>query len=105
MRNASGMALTVAWLALLALAAASFALSSLSLGAAAAPVALAIAAVKAAVIALVFMELVAARYTHRAVLAVAVGFVALLVGLVLFDVRTRTPPPFTAPPARAVLGR
>ncbi|MEZ4409349.1 MAG: cytochrome C oxidase subunit IV family protein [Polyangiales bacterium] len=99
-RFASTRALTLAWLALVALAAGSLALSRVHLGAWGAPLAMGIAAVKAAVIALWFMELGRERFSSRGAVALAVGFVLLLAGFASLDVASRATPP-ARPPVRA----
>lgn len=71
----------------------SFALSYVDLGAAALPVALAIAAAKAALVGLVFMELVVEPLSIRLAICSALFMVALLVGLMAADVATRAEPP------------
>jgi cytochrome c oxidase subunit 4 len=81
------------WLALMALAAASFGLSFVDLGGATVPVALTIATLKALLVALFFMELLDQRFTNRAVLIAALAFVVLLASLMGADVLTRDPPP------------
>ena len=89
---------------LVALAALSFALSHVSLGAAALPIALAIAIAKAALVVHFFMELSDARAS--AILAFASGLLLLAILLVLAvaDVDTRAAPPLL-PPQRADLPR
>lgn len=77
--------------ALFVLWGASFGLSFLSLGAASLPLALAIAAVKAIVVALFFMELVAAKPSVVLTVAAAVVLAAILIGLMVADVVTREP--------------
>jgi cytochrome c oxidase subunit 4 len=71
----SGLALILTFLALLVLAGASWAAAALGTGTA---VALSIAALKAALIALIFMELTRAHSTDRVIALVAALFVILL---------------------------
>jgi cytochrome c oxidase subunit 4 len=94
-------ALLVTWLALMALAAASLALSFAPLGAWGIAVAMSIALGKAALVAIVFMELAVHRFTVRMVLAVVVVFIALLVGFMVADVTTRTVVPLEVPRGNA----
>ena len=75
--------------ALLALAAASFVLSEIDLGAGRVPVALAIAAVKAALVGFAFMELRREGGTVRLTIAAGVFMLVLMVGLASADVLTR----------------
>ena len=79
--------------ALLALWGLSLALSYVSLGAFALPVALAIAVVKAGLVIFMFMEL--ARESASMIYAFAIGLimVALLMAFVIADVLTRAPSP------------
>ena len=88
---------TVTFLALLALAIASFALSYVHTGALFAGanlvVALAIAAAKAVLVIAIFMELWHAKATSVLALGTALAFVSLLVGMTLAEKLTRTPPP------------
>lgn len=79
----------LAWLALVLLGALSFGLSFVSLGAWSLAIALAIASVKALLVVLVFMHLSEHHGSVRLWAAAGVGFVALLVGLMTFDVTTR----------------
>jgi cytochrome c oxidase subunit 4 len=83
----------VAGAALIALWAASFALSYVNLGAAALPVAIAIAAAKALLVFSIFMELVLEPVSVKLALAAALSMIALLVGLMATDVATRPSPP------------
>lgn len=92
---------TWTWLALLALAALSFWLSGLELGAWEMPAALAIAALKAVLVLLVFMELAASSFLPRFVIVVIVGWLALLISLMVLDVLTRQDPG-VRPPASGV---
>jgi hypothetical protein len=72
------------WLALVALATASLFVSGSSIA-----LSLAIAAVKAAIVAAIFMHLWGSRPVHRIVLITAVAFIVLLVLGVVADVGTR----------------
>lgn len=94
-------AFVLTWVALLVLAAASFALSFVHLGQLALPVALLIALAKAALVVMVFMELIAQPFTNRVVLVTAVAFVVLLAGLVAADVATRAREPLRPLPPSA----
>jgi cytochrome c oxidase subunit 4 len=76
-------------IALLALWASSWGLSTLDLGRWALTAALAIAVVKAALVALIFMELLHVRASVRVIAATALMMLALLVGLVVVDVVAR----------------
>jgi cytochrome c oxidase subunit 4 len=79
--------------ALFALWGLSFALSLLPLGAAALPVALGIAAVKAVLVALFFMELVAEGLVMKLPLLVAAALLAVLIGGLVADITGRDAPP------------
>jgi cytochrome c oxidase subunit 4 len=93
----SARALLLNFVALMALGALSLVLSFARLGDAGYVVALVIAVVKAALVALIFMELIVARFTVRIVLVTAVGFVCLLIAFMLTDVLLRTVPPLNPP--------
>jgi len=80
-------------LALLALSVLTLALSSLALGAWALPVALLIASSKAILVALFFMHLVEQPAVNAFVAITAVALVAVLVGLTVADVVTRSASP------------
>lgn len=82
---------------LLGLAALSFLLSFLALGAWETPIALLIAATKALGIGLWFMELRHARVSVRVAILGAISLFVLLVGLTTLDVFTRAPPPLLVP--------
>jgi cytochrome c oxidase subunit 4 len=86
--------------AVLLLWAASFALSYVPLGAAALPVAIAVAVVKAALVALFFMELVTARLSIKMTVLSACVLTLTLVGLMVADVVTRDKPVLAVPGAR-----
>lgn len=81
--------LVVALAALLVLTAASWALARVALGGAGVPVALAIAALKAAIVAGVFMEVHRASATVRITGLVTIGLIALLAAGSAGDVLTR----------------
>jgi len=85
------------WIALLVLAAATFGLSSLGLGAFHMPVALLIAGAKAALIALFFMHLSRERGSIPLALGVSIALLAILILFTTADVRTRETLP--RPPA------
>lgn len=85
------------WIALVALAAASFGLSYVHLGGAGTFVALAIAAAKVVLVALFFMELVRERFSVVATCLAALLCLATLMGFAVADVLTRAPPPLLKP--------
>jgi cytochrome c oxidase subunit 4 len=87
------------YVTLMALAGLSLGLSFVHLGAAGAPVALAIAGVKAALVGLVFMELLAQGASSRVVIAAAVFMLVLLATLTAADVLTRETPPMLPHPS------
>lgn len=77
--------------ALVALAALSFGLSRLDLGAAAVPVALGIASLKAAAIGWFYMHLREQRGGSRLTMVAALSLVAVLIVLVLLEAKDRAP--------------
>lgn len=77
----------------------SYFLSAFSLGAAALPVALAIAVTKAALVVAIFMELGSESLPMKLTVLAAVAFVALLVGFMVADVKTRDVPMLRVPGA------
>ena len=79
------------WLSLMTLTVATYALSTLSLGAAAEAISLAIAVAKTALVAAVFMELRASDYRVRLLASAGLAWLALLIGLTLADFFTRHP--------------
>ena len=79
-------------LVLLALFGLSLALSYFDLGRAALPVALTIAAVKAALVAWIFMELSKASASIRLAVVAATTLLAVLIGFVVTDLETRDAP-------------
>jgi cytochrome c oxidase subunit IV len=79
--------------ALFALWALSFLLSYVHLGAAALPVALGIAAVKAVLVILFFMELLAEGFAMKLPLVAAGALLAVLIGGLVADIAVRDPPP------------
>jgi cytochrome c oxidase subunit 4 len=79
----------VTWVALVLLAAATFGLSRLDLGAWNLPVALAIAVVKGLLVVAIFMHLLEHGTASRLFFAVAIGFIVLLVALTTLDITTR----------------
>jgi cytochrome c oxidase subunit 4 len=83
---------TRAALSLLALWGASWALSYADLGAWSLPVALAIAVAKAAIVVLVFMEILLEGTSVHATVLTGIGMIAILVFFMVADVRTRTVP-------------
>jgi cytochrome c oxidase subunit 4 len=82
-----------AWITLLLLTAASFALSYVHLGALNIPIAILIAGIKGTLVVLIFMELAVEKFTVKLTLVVSVLFVLLLVTLMAGDVVTRAAPP------------
>ena len=80
--------------ALLMLWGASFALSYVSLGGWALPVALAIAVAKALLVLLVFMELLHESLSMKLAILAAIALLLTLIGLMVADIVTRSPPPF-----------
>lgn len=89
MDTPGGRPIVIALLVLVALTAASYGISFVELGAAGAPLAIAIAAVKAGVVAVVFMELMRASPTARIVGIVTIAFIALLCAGTVSDVALR----------------
>jgi cytochrome c oxidase subunit 4 len=85
------------WAALVLLAATSFLLSMIHLGSFVVPVAIGIAAIKAALVAIVFMELAIQRASNRIAFVSAIVFITLLAGLTVVDVATRAREPVSMP--------
>ena len=85
----------IVWIALLALTATSYALSTAHLGSLDLVVSLVIAVIKSVLVALFFMHLWGDKYANGFALLVAVVFIALLSALTAADVSTR----HTYPPA------
>jgi cytochrome c oxidase subunit IV len=96
--GASARGLFLTWVALMLLAGASLGLRFAHLGALGMVVALAIAVVKAALVALVFMELALERASVRIAFAAGLFMIALLVTLMVADVVTRALPTLKNPP-------
>jgi caa(3)-type oxidase subunit IV len=91
----------LAWVVLMVLAAASFGLSSVRLGAWSTPLAFGIAAVKAGIVLLAFMQFLRTKSSIRLIAGVGVLVFGLLVGFTTADVMTRDPAPLLArPPSR-----
>lgn len=88
--------LVFAWLALMALAGASWAASYLHLGKLGVLVAILIAGVKAVVVGLIFMELIDERPSTRFVALTAIALLVVFIGLVAADPATRDAAPATA---------
>jgi cytochrome c oxidase subunit 4 len=99
----SSRAMFITWSALILLAAASFFFSTMHLGRLGVPVALAIAIAKAALVAIVFMELAVQRASNRAAFVAAIAFVALLASLAVVDVVTRAAEPASVPAPSGVI--
>jgi cytochrome c oxidase subunit IV len=87
----------VTWAVLLVLAAATYGLSRLDLGAWQVAVALGIAVVKGLLVALVFMHLLEHGAVNRVFFGVAFGFIVLLIGLTTADIVTREPTQLPVP--------
>jgi cytochrome c oxidase subunit 4 len=93
--------LVLTLVALLLLAALSLVLSRLNLGGYSYPVALGIAVVKAALVAVFFMELLHEATATHLVLGAGITLLGLLIALLVADVVTRTVPPLEPPPGNA----
>jgi cytochrome c oxidase subunit 4 len=89
LHGSSAMRIVVVWVALVALALASYLLSRAHLGRIDVAIALGIAIVKTVLVALYFMELAYHRFVNTLVLVVSGAFVVLLVSLMVADVATR----------------
>lgn len=87
--RAEGRKLLITGLLLVLLAGLSWGLAHVALAGAEAPVALGIAAVKACIVALMFMELTRANIIFRFIALLTVGFIVLLCAGVLSDVALR----------------
>jgi cytochrome c oxidase subunit 4 len=96
--GASGRSLFASWLALMLLAGLSLALRFAHLGSYGMGVALAIAAVKAVIVALVFMELAFEKPSIRFAFAAGLLMIGLMLALMIGDVVTRSVPPLANPP-------
>jgi cytochrome c oxidase subunit IV len=94
-----GLLLTL--VALLVLAAVSFGLRFANLGGMSYVVALGIAAIKAVLVAVFFMEILAEKVTARLAFATCITLFALLLAFVLADVVTRSRPPLDHPAGTA----
>lgn len=88
----------VVFLSLMALAAVSYGLSFVSLGALGVPAAMAISLAKAVLVAMFFMELVGQRFSNRIVVVVSALMLCVLIALMVADVMTRGTPPMLTPP-------
>lgn len=97
-REPSAGALLLTLLVLLALAGASLAFRFAHLGDFSFPVALGIAAIKAALVAIVFMEIAVEKNTVRFAFAACLSLFALMLALIVGDVITRSAPPLSSPP-------
>ena len=89
----TGVAVIVLWIA-------SWAISYADLGAWNLVVALGIAALKAALVILVFMEIVVERTSVHTALAAGIAMIAILFAFMIADVRTRETPPLEPTAAR-----
>lgn len=87
--NHSGAPYILVWVALLILTGISYAVSLADLGSVAFFIAMIIASTKATLVAIVFMHLKGERFTPKLVLGVAISFIALLIALMIGDVKTR----------------
>jgi cytochrome c oxidase subunit 4 len=100
-RETSARGLLLTLIALLALAGFSLTMRFAHLGAAGYAVGLGIATIKAALVAVFFMEILVEKVTVRLAFAACLSLFALLLVLVLADVVTRTVPPLQNPPGTA----
>jgi len=87
--------------ALIALAALSYGLSFVPVGALSVPLALSISIIKVILVAVFFMELVAQQFVNRFVVVAALVMLSTLIALMAADVLTRGTPPLLAPPLTA----
>lgn len=87
----TGVHYVLTWAALLVLTVVTFLASQALSGAWEELVALLIATIKASLVIVIFMHMLEQRFANRLVLAVALFFVLLLLGLVVLEVNTRTP--------------
>ncbi len=92
---------TLAGLSVLALWGASWGMSYLALGGWSLAIAFAIAALKAALVALVFMEIAVERVSIHATMTTGFVMIAVLIAFMIADVRTRETPELLPPAARA----
>jgi cytochrome c oxidase subunit 4 len=97
----SSRALLWVLVALLLLAGLSLALRFAHLGSSSFPVALGIATVKAVLVLLFFMEILAEKPSVRFAFAAGLSMFALLMTLLVADILTRTIAPLEAPPGTA----
>jgi cytochrome c oxidase subunit 4 len=93
----AGRSLLLTLVALLVLAGISFGFRFVNLGGAGYVVALGIAAIKAALVAVFFMELLTEKVTARLAFATCITLFGLLLALVLADIVTRSRPPLDHP--------
>jgi cytochrome c oxidase subunit 4 len=96
-RRVTGGVIVATFVTLMLLALLSFLLSYAHLGRLAVVVALVIAAVKAALVALFFMELVAEKFTVRIAIVTGIAWLFLLIGFMVADIGTRSIPPVASP--------
>jgi cytochrome c oxidase subunit 4 len=99
--DVSGRTLLLTWLALMVLAAMSLALRFAHIGGYGFAVALGIAAVKAVLVALVFMEIGYERPSVRFAFLAGVTLLAIMLALMVADVLTRQIPALDNPPGTA----
>jgi cytochrome c oxidase subunit 4 len=93
MKSVSLTTTLVTGVALIALWVTSWALSGLELGAWSFVIALGIAGLKAGLVILLFMEIIVEKTSIHVALAAGATMIALLIGFMVLDVRTRPPPP------------
>jgi cytochrome c oxidase subunit 4 len=98
MREPTPRALLLTLVVLLVLAGVSLAFRFAHLGDFSFAVALGIAAIKAVVVAVVFMEITLEKPTVRFAFAACLSLFALMVALLVGDILTRSPPPLGTPP-------
>ena len=94
-------ALFLTWVALMVLAGLSFGLRFVSLGWFGFVAALGIAAIKAILVALVFMEIAYERLSVRLAFLAGLSLFAIMLALMLGDILTRRPAPLENPPGTA----
>jgi len=98
MKEPTPRALLLTLIVLLVLAGVSLAFRFAHLGDFGFAVALGIAAIKAVLVALVFMEITIEKPTVRFAFAACLSLFALMIALLVGDIVTRSPPPLGPPP-------
>jgi cytochrome c oxidase subunit IV len=96
MKSVSLTATLVTGVALIALWITSWAVSGLELGAWSLVIAISIAALKAALVILLFMEIIVEKTSVHVALAAGAFMIALMITFMVLDVQTRRPPPRVA---------